>query len=209
VPIDPLTIDPGIGNDLVKHIIEGQEYVLATVAAVCAVVQVVFAGWANYVALKIARDQAAEAKRARDEAAEAKREALRHYIETVMQLGSLALNFTGHSLSSWQETSARNIPSNWIQRLIEYRGALDSIRGASPPDAKLLIAVTRLGRALDYPIEHPPGVGFVTVDQVMKQVQGSISEELNHIESLAIHAGCEVGPEQDERMAASLGVFAP
>jgi hypothetical protein len=162
----------------------------AAISVACAVVQVFYARMATRVALKIASDQAAETIRARDEAAEAKREAIRRFIETVLSIGSEALNYTEASLGGMREGPSPNIPRNWRQRLTEYRGALDLIRGASPPDARLLLAVARLSRALEYPSELPQGP--YPNEQVLRRVTTSLTEELNFIEDLAIRAGCHL-----------------
>jgi len=165
--------------------------ICAVVAAACAIVQVIYAGKANSVALQIANDQAAEAIRARREAVEAKREAVRTFIESVLGIGETALEFTVRSMDNLPVGApigpSHSIPSNWRLRLIEYRYALDALRGAGPPDARLLVAVARLTRVLEIPSQLPAGP--YPVEQVLRQVQGSLSIELEAIRGLATEAG--------------------
>jgi hypothetical protein len=165
--------------------------ICAAVAAACAIVQVIYARKANRVALRIANDQAAEAIRARREAVEAKREAVRTYIESVLGIGETALEFTVRSMDNLPAGApigpSHSIPSNWRLRVIEYQYALDALRGASPPDARLLVAVARLTRVLEIPVQLPEGP--YPVEQILKRVQGSLSIELAAIRGLAVDAG--------------------
>jgi len=162
----------------------------AVVGSVMAIAQFGAAWVSLRAAWKIAADQAAESERVR-------RQAIRDFIEVVASLAQEALVEAEKADVALRAGSGPNVVLyNFGQRLADLREALQPIRGASPPDAKLMLAVGRLSRVLDVP--DPAGVDQETAILIVNQHRGSIGLALGEIR--AFDTGAEPrhrGPDED------------
>jgi len=82
-------------------------------------------------------------------------------------------------------SGATGVLYNFGQRLADIREALQPIRGAAPPDAKLILAVGRLSRVLN--VEATTEVDQQTAIQIVNQHRGSVGMALGEIR--AFNAG--------------------
>jgi len=145
----------------------------AIVSAVMAILQLLAAWIALKAAWKIAADQAAESERLR-------RHAVRDFVEVVASLAGEALvEAEKADVALRASSAATGILYNFGQRLADIREALQPIRSAAPPDAKLILAVGRLSRVLE--VGEITGVDQETAIQIVNQHRGSIGIELGKI----------------------------
>ena len=145
----------------------------AVISAGMAVLQLVAAWIALKAAWKIAADQQAETERI-------KRAGRAAFIDVVCSLAEEAIFEADKAEKALRAGAAPNgIAYNFGQRLADLHEALQPIRSASPPDAKLMLAVGRLSRAL-LPIETA-SFDQQTAIYVVGQHRGSIAIELGKI----------------------------
>ena len=115
-----------------------------------AVLQLVAASMALRAAWEIATDQ-------KDEADRIRRAAHADFIAAVSALAEEALFEADKAETALRAGAGPNgILYNFSQRLSDLREALQPIRGAAPPDAKLMLSVGRLSRVLQ--VGDPAGV---------------------------------------------------
>jgi len=153
----------------------------AIVSAAMAVLQLVAAWGALNAAWKIAADQAAESERLRHNA-------VRDFVEAVASLAGEALvEAEKADVVLRAGSGATGVLYNFGQRLADIHEALQPIRGAAPPDAKLILAVGRLSRVLN--VGDPTGVDQQTATQIVNQHRGSIGMALGEIRAFDTGAG--------------------
>ena len=145
----------------------------AVISTAMAVLQLIAAGIALRAAWKIAADQRAETERIR-------RSSRADFIAVVSSLAEESLFEADKAETALRAGGGANgIVYNFGQRLADLHEALQPIRSASPPDAKLMLAVGRLSRVLH--IIHTAGFDNQTAIQVVGQHRGSIGIELAKI----------------------------
>lgn len=145
----------------------------AIVSTLMAVLQLVAAAVSLRAAWKIAADQRAETDRLR-QAARA------DFIAVVSSLAQEALFEADKADKALRASATANvILYNFGQRLADLHETLQPIRAASPPDAKLMLAVGRLSRVLRVP--DPSGLDVETAIQLVGQHRGSIGLALTDI----------------------------
>lgn len=140
--------------------------VCAEVSTLMAVLQFIAAGLSLWAAWKIAADQRAEAERTR-------RASRADFIAVVSTLAEEALFEADKAEIALRAGAAPNgVPYNFGQRLTDLHEALQPVRSASPPDAKLMLAVGRFSRVLK--VGDPVGVDHQAAIQLVNQHRGSI-----------------------------------
>jgi hypothetical protein len=145
----------------------------AVVSATVALLQLVAAGIALRAAWKIAADQ-------KDEADRLRREAHADFIAAVSALAEEALFEADKADTALRAGAGPNgILYNFSQRLADLHEALQPIRGAAPPDARLMLAVGRLSRVLIF--GDSAGVDAQTALLQVGQHRGSIGLALQDI----------------------------
>jgi hypothetical protein len=159
----------------------------AVVSAAVAVLQLVAASMALRAAWKIASDQKSEADRLRNGAQA-------DFIAAVSALAEEALCEAAKADTALRAGSGPNgILYNFGQRLADLHEALQPIRGAAPPDAKLMLAVGRLSRVLQF--GDPAGVDKETAIVQVGQHRGSIGLALQDIRNYGSPTGFDPTPD--------------
>jgi hypothetical protein len=142
-----------------------------------AVLQLLAARASLKAAWKIAADQKAEADRQRNAASTS-------FIEAVSALAREALFEADKADTALRAGGSPNgIVYNFGQRLEDLHEALQPIRSASPPDAKLMLAVGRLSRVMRN--VDAAGLDGQTAIQLVGRHRGSIGLALGEIQAFA------------------------
>ncbi len=149
----------------------------AVVSTLMAILQLVAAGASLWAAWKIAADQKREADRLRQTSRT-------DFIEAVSALAGEALFEAEKADAALRAGAAPNgIVYNFGQRLADLHEALQPIRSAAPPDARLMLAVGRLSRVMDR--IDPAGLDSQTAILLVGQHRGSIGLALTAIRAFA------------------------
>jgi len=150
----------------------------AIISTAMAVLQYGAARKALKVAWQIAADQAEQSERTRQTAR-------REFVEAVSSLAAEALIEAEKAVFALSNGSGSDfVLYNFTQRLADLHEALQPIRGAAPPDAKLILAVGKFSRALK--VRAPTGNVRDEALQMVKQHQGSIGIELGNIRAFEV-----------------------
>jgi len=149
----------------------------AVLSALMAILQLIAAATALRAAWRIAGDQKIETERVR-QAGHA------NFIEVVSSLAQEAILEADKAEKALRAGAGPSgILYNFAQRLADLHEALQPIRSASPPDAKLMLAVGRLSRVLL--VSEADGLDSETAIQRVGQHRGSIGLALADIQDRA------------------------
>jgi len=147
--------------------------VFGALSSIFALLQFGVANASLAAANKIAGDQAARA-----DAAESKRKI--DFISVVCALANEAIFEADNASVALKAGSLPNgILGNLHNRLIEIRGALEPIRSAAPPDAQLILDVSKLSRAMDFP--SLVGMDSAAAELLVGQHHGSLCLALGEV----------------------------
>lgn len=159
----------------------------AVVSTLMAILQLIAAAVALRAAWKIAADQQIEADRIR-QASRA------DFIAVVSSLAQEALVETDKAEKALRVgADPSGILYNFSQRLADLHEALQPIRSASPPDAKLMLAVGRLSR--EFQVTEADGLDTQTAIQRVAQHRGSIGLALIDIQPSPVPGSVVVGDQ--------------